>query len=125
MRSRRFGFVIAALALAVSVWAYPRLPETVATHWNLHGEPDGYSSRFWAVAFMPLLILGLTGLFMVLPRVDPRRENYDKVFAEVAKDLPWYPYAVYNAGFLVPDHVHGVKIFGEYILRSDEIWIQK
>jgi len=78
MRSRWFGLVVAALAAAVSVWAYPRLPETVATHWNLQGTPDGYSPRFWAVAVMPLVTLALTGLFNVLPKVDPRRENYAK-----------------------------------------------
>ena len=78
MRSRWFGLVVTALAAAVSVWAYPRLPETVATHWNLQGTPDGYSSRLWAVAMMPLLTLGLTGLFNVLPKIDPRRENYAK-----------------------------------------------
>src|SRR6266571_4132 len=76
MRSRWFGLVVAVLAAAVSVWAYPRLPVMVATHWNLQGTPDGYSSRFWAVALMPLGILGLTGLFSVLPKVDPKRENY-------------------------------------------------
>lgn len=78
MRSRWFGLVVAALAAAVSIWAYPHLPETVATHWNLRGVPDGYSSRFWAVALMPLVMLGLTGLFSVLPKLDPRRENYAK-----------------------------------------------
>src|SRR6266581_2555142 len=76
MRSRWFGLVVAVLAAAVSVWAYPRLPVMVATHWNLQGTPDGHSSRFWAVALMPLGILGLTGLFSVLPKVDPKRENY-------------------------------------------------
>src|SRR5467141_1134955 len=78
MRSRWFGLAVAAGAAAGSVWAYSQLPETVATHWNLQGTPDGYSSRFWAVAVMPLVILGLTVLFNVLPKVDPRRENYAK-----------------------------------------------
>ena len=78
MRSRWFGLVVAALAAGVSVWAYPRLPATVATHWSLQGTPDGYSSRFWAVAIMPIVIAGLTGLFTILPKVDPRRENYEK-----------------------------------------------
>ena len=78
MRSRWFGLVVAVLAAAVSVWAYGHLPETVATHWSLQGTPDGYSSRLWAVAVMPLVTLGLTGLFNVLPKVDPRRENYAK-----------------------------------------------
>jgi uncharacterized membrane protein len=78
MRSRWFGLVVAALAAAVSVWAHSHLPETVVTHWNLQGTPDGYSSRLWAVAVMPLVTLGLTGLFNVLPKMDPRRENYAK-----------------------------------------------
>lgn len=78
MRSRWFGLVVAVVAVAVSVWAYSRLPQVVATHWNLQGTPDGYSSRFWAAAVMPLVIAGLTGLFNVLPKVDPRHENYAK-----------------------------------------------
>jgi uncharacterized membrane protein len=78
MRSRWFGLVIAALAVAVSVWAYSQLPPTVATHWNLRGTPDGFSSRALAVAIMPAVILLMTGLFNVLPQLDPRRENYTK-----------------------------------------------
>jgi uncharacterized membrane protein len=78
MRSRWFGLVIAALALAVSLWAYPQLPPTVATHWNVRGEADGFSSRLVAVSIMPLVILVMTGLFNVLPRLDPRRANYSK-----------------------------------------------
>ena len=78
MRSRWFGLVIAALAVAVSIWAFPRLPPTVATHWNLRGTADGFSSRGWAVAIIPLVIVLMTVLFNVLPKVDPRRENYAK-----------------------------------------------
>lgn len=78
MRSRWFGLVIAALAVAVSLWAYPQLPPTVATHWNVRGEADGFSSRLVAVSIMPLVILVMTGLFNVLPRLDPRHANYAK-----------------------------------------------
>ena len=78
MRSRWFGLVIAAVAVAVSLWAYPQLPPTVATHWNVRGEADGFSGRVVAVSIMPLLIIVMTGLFNVLPRLDPRRANYAK-----------------------------------------------
>jgi uncharacterized membrane protein len=78
MRSRWFGLVIAAMAIALSVWAYQSLPPTVATHWNLRGEPDGFSGRLMAVLIGPLVILFLTLFFNVLPRFDPRRENYAK-----------------------------------------------
>jgi len=76
MRSRWFGLVIAVVALAISIWAYSSLPPTVATHWNLRGTPDGFSSRFVAVAIGPVVIVGITLLFNLLPKIDPRRENY-------------------------------------------------
>jgi uncharacterized membrane protein len=100
MRSRWFGLVVAALGAVVSVWAYGRLPETVATHWNLQGTPDGFSSRFWAVVGMPLVTLGLTGVFNVLPKVDPRRENYAKFL-----DSYWL---IANAILVFTGVVHGL-----------------
>jgi uncharacterized membrane protein len=78
MRSRWYGLWIAALAVAVSVWAYSRLPDSVATHWNLRGQADGYSSRLWAVTAMPVLVLLLMGLFRLFPKVDPKGANYEK-----------------------------------------------
>src|SRR2546426_665907 len=79
MRNRWLGFVVAAVALALGVWAWPRLPARVPTHWNIHGVPDGHSSRLVAVLLMPGIVLGLNGLFRVLPRLDPRRVKYEKV----------------------------------------------
>lgn len=64
------------MTIAASVWAYPRLPAAVATHWNLRGEPDGFSSRLLASAIVPAVILFMTALLQVLPRIDPHRENY-------------------------------------------------
>lgn len=78
MRSRWFGLVIAALAVALSVWAYPQLPPTVATHWSLNGTPDNFSSRAWAIAIIPIVLVVMTGLFNVLPKIDPRHANYAK-----------------------------------------------
>ena len=78
MRKRWLGLLITAAAVAVSIWAYPRLPETVPTHWNIRGEPDDYSSRLVAVLVMPAVLLVLTGVFQVLPRIDPRGANYQK-----------------------------------------------
>jgi len=78
MRSRWFGLVIAVVAAGISVWAYPQLPPTVATHWNVRGVADGFSSRLMAVSIMPVVIIAMTGVFNVLPRLDPRRANYSK-----------------------------------------------
>jgi uncharacterized membrane protein len=78
MRNRNFGFFIALLAAAFSVWAYPRLPDVVTTHWNFKGEPDGYSSRLLAAGLLPLFLAVLPLIFRVLPKIDPKGENYAK-----------------------------------------------
>jgi uncharacterized membrane protein len=78
MRSRWLGFVVAALALGFSIWAFPRLPASVVSHWNLRGEPDGYSPRWLAAILAPALILGIRLLATLFPRIDPRSPNYEK-----------------------------------------------
>ncbi len=78
MRSRWFGLVMAAVAVAMAVWAYPRLPPIMPTHFRFDGTPDGFSSRLSALAFAPIIMVVMTVLFNVLPKVDPRRENYPK-----------------------------------------------
>src|SRR5216117_1796737 len=78
MRSRWFGLMVAFLAVALSICAHPQLPPTVATHWNLNGTPDGYSSQAWALSIIPIVLVAMTVVFNVLPKLDPRHENYAK-----------------------------------------------
>ena len=70
------GLVALVAAAGFSVWAYPQLPAQVATHFDLHGDPNGWSSRLVASILVPALGLVLVGVFTVLPRIDPRRANY-------------------------------------------------
>lgn len=78
MRSRWFGYWVTLVAAAVSLVLYPRLPARVVVHFNAAGQPNGYGSRLDAALLLPLVLLGLRLLFEVLPRIDPRRENYVK-----------------------------------------------
>lgn len=78
MRNRWIGFIVAAVTLGAAIWAYPQLPARVATHWNLHGEPDGYSGRFVGAFVFPLVILGVALVVQILPKIDPKGKNYLK-----------------------------------------------
>jgi uncharacterized membrane protein len=76
-------WIIAVLVIVFAMFAvggalYSQLPSTVATHWNGAGEVNGTMSKFWGVFFIPLLILGLTGLFLAIPNIDPLRSNIQK-----------------------------------------------
>ncbi|MGI6226418.1 MAG: SdpI family protein [Peptococcales bacterium] len=66
------------LPLIAAIIIYPYMPEMVPTHWNTRGEVDGYSSKEFGTFFLPLLNIGLYVLFIVLPLLDPKKENYEK-----------------------------------------------
>jgi len=68
--------LLVVVAFAVSFYFYPNMPEKMASHWNAKGEVDGYMSRFWGTFMMPLINLGLLGLFLVIPKIDPLKRNY-------------------------------------------------
>ncbi|HSA54140.1 MAG TPA: DUF1648 domain-containing protein [Gemmatimonadaceae bacterium] len=70
--------VLIAAALAFSLVAWPRLPEQMVTHWNVRGEPDGYSSRFMGAFMLPVFTLGIWLLLLAVPHIDPRRANIEK-----------------------------------------------
>jgi uncharacterized membrane protein len=67
--------VLIALMLLLALWAYPRLPAQVPSHWNVEGEVSGWSGR-WVVFLPPLMGLVLLVLMPLLRRIDPRREHY-------------------------------------------------
>ncbi|GAB6933962.1 SdpI family protein [Calditerricola satsumensis] len=69
------GVVLFVVATAISVVAYPFLPETVPIHWNMQGEADGFAPKAVALALTPALILVFAGLLRILPAIDPKREQ--------------------------------------------------
>jgi uncharacterized membrane protein len=74
MRRLLYGWVPLAGAWVFSLVMYPRLPQRIATHWNLRFEADGYSDRFWVAFVLPtIVVIGAPLVAIVLSRIDPRR----------------------------------------------------
>jgi uncharacterized membrane protein len=67
-----------AAALIASLAVYGALPDRIATHWGMSGEPDSYSNRFVGAFLMPGVMLALWGLLLWLAVRDPRAENIGK-----------------------------------------------
>jgi len=63
-------------ALAAVTWSHA--PERIPSHWNVHGEIDGWSGRFMGLLFLPLVAMGLYLLLAFIPRLDPGRANYER-----------------------------------------------
>jgi uncharacterized membrane protein len=70
--------LVLILTGVITLMAYPVMPETIASHWNAAREADGMMPKFWGLVLIPLLMLGFSTLFVVLPLFDPLRENYRK-----------------------------------------------
>lgn len=98
-----YRFAIAAglvlLAAIASLLATPELPEQFVTNWDAAGEPDGTMSTTIGLWLLPALTAGLVGLFALLPRIDPLREN-------IAEFRPYYDwFVVIFAAYMTLLHV--------------------
>lgn len=71
--------VIGGMVLA-SVWAWLQLPADaqVPIHWGPSGQPDGWADKTTGLFLMPAVALAITGLFIVIPRIEPRRTNLER-----------------------------------------------
>jgi len=81
MASSLWVLIPSLLAVAAALWIgyerYPSMPDTVATHWDLQGNPDGFSGKsLWLIWMMPAFQLFMTLLFtgiVVMFRVTRRQ----------------------------------------------------
>jgi uncharacterized membrane protein len=76
LRDFRPGMLAIVAALGVGLVFRDRLPEQVPMHWNIAGEVDRWGPRGQALVLLPGIGLLLAGLFVVLPKIDPRRESH-------------------------------------------------
>jgi len=65
-------------AVAASILYYPKLPETMTTHWSVSGEPNGFSSRLWGAWMLPVIMAAVWLIMRAIPHIDPRKANYEK-----------------------------------------------
>lgn len=77
---RNLRIVLVALCVVniiAHLACYSRLPENVPIHWSADGSVNGYGPRTVTLILdiLPLLCLGL---FLVIPKMDPKGENYMK-----------------------------------------------
>ena len=55
---------------------WDKFPDQIAIHFNMSGEPNGYGGKIEGLFLMPVINIGMYFLFIVLPKIDPRKANY-------------------------------------------------
>jgi immunity protein, SdpI family len=75
-----YSTVVVGLMLALSAWAWTQLPAdaSVPIHWGIDGQANGFAPKPIGLFFVPLITIGITALFAVIPRVEPRRANLER-----------------------------------------------
>jgi uncharacterized membrane protein len=78
MTTRTTTVIVLILILTAAVAGlllWNRLPDQMASHWNVNDQVDGYMPKIWGVFMVPLMTLGLFLLFLVIPSIDPLKAN--------------------------------------------------
>ena len=104
-----FTSILTLLPVLIGLLLWNRLPDSVATHFGADNQPDGYSSKIFAVFGLPFLILLLHFICVIAANIDPKANNISKkVFRVVLWICPLVSLLicstlyVYNLGYQVP-----------------------
>jgi uncharacterized membrane protein len=63
--------VILPILLLAVVWN--KIPATIATHYNISGEPDAYRSKSMLIWFIPVLSIFIYFFLLAIPLIDPKK----------------------------------------------------
>ena len=74
------GIVLILLLLSAfaGVLLWNRLPDAMASHWDINDQVNGTMPKFWGVFLEPLISLGMFLLFLLIPAIDPLKANIAK-----------------------------------------------
>ncbi|WP_180955522.1 SdpI family protein [Dolosicoccus paucivorans] len=111
--------IFTVLPMFVGFLLWSQLPDTMATHFSMDNQADGFSSKLFTVVGLPLIMLGGHMLSALITTVDPRRRNIsNKMFGFVLWLMPLISiftlsmiYA-YNLGFNMNTNLFGHLLAG-------------
>lgn len=68
--------LITLLPILVGLFYWNQLPDKMATHFDMAGTPNGWSSKWFAVIGIPAVLAVVNVLCTILTETDPRRHKY-------------------------------------------------
>ena len=76
--------LVCLLPIVAGVILYPRLPEQMATHWGFGNEPNGWSSKAFAVFGLPGLLAALNLILPFALSADPKKQNMSPALVNIS-----------------------------------------
>ena len=65
------------IPVVVGLLLWDKLPDPMPSHWNIHGEVDGWSGKAFTVFGLPALMLALQWVCIFASMADPKYQNYN------------------------------------------------
>ena len=70
-----FSLVLFFIPLALNLIFYSQLPDTIAVHFDINGNPDGFMSKPWALFGILAFLVGMHVFCCVFTLNDPKKNN--------------------------------------------------
>lgn len=67
--------LVILLPIVAGILLWNQLPDLIPTHFGMNNEPNGWSSKPFAVFGIPLIMLALQWVCLVAFRTDPKKKN--------------------------------------------------
>lgn len=78
LKTEALPIAIIVISWIASAYFFLHFPDRVPTHWGINGEINGWSGKAFGAFFLPALNTCLYLMFLALPYIDPKKENYKK-----------------------------------------------
>ena len=109
-RSEALNLILMAGMFIASALAWPSAPDSIPVHWDITGQADRFGGKAEGLLLLPAMTFGIYLLLLFIPRIDPKRANYDK-FAGVYRIIRTV-LVVFMAGLhgVIIASIHGVNL---------------
>ncbi len=72
--------IVCLIPVILGIILYPKLPDTIVTHWDAQGDPNGWSSKLVGAIVFPGILVLVNLVFPLLLKTDPKYNNMsDKI----------------------------------------------
>ena len=78
-----FTSIVTLLPIVIGLLLWKQLPDSVATHFGADNQPNGYSSKVFAVFGLPFILLMIHFICVVVTNIDPKEKNISKKVFQV------------------------------------------
>lgn len=82
------------LAILPGLMVYDRLPEEIATHFGIDGNPNGYSSRLFAVIGLPLVVTLIQTVYCITTNLFRKNKDMNRAEKVIRFLFPTMLYAL-------------------------------